>query len=146
MNLFPRPDFLSILNLEKPDVSVLTDYVLCSLLTVLDIHLFLFRRECVGTCGPNYDVIWCKNTVAQRINEVWSFAMSSFRSHHSIQKTGQNAAFFVPSSAHTAYCVSLYTLNELFDAYNNRKILSRVTAVFLRGYISVSNRARYILH
>ena len=33
----------------------------------------------MATCGLNYDVIWCINTPAQWINDVWSFVMSSFR-------------------------------------------------------------------
>lgn len=49
--------FSSVLKLEKPNVSVLRDDVLRSLLTVSDIHFFLFKRACVGTCGLNYDVI-----------------------------------------------------------------------------------------
>lgn len=65
-------------------------------------HLFLSKRACVATCGINYNVIRCENTVAQKINEVWSFALSTLRSHHSLWKIGQP---FVPSSAHATSCL-----------------------------------------
>lgn len=124
--------FSQLLNWRNPTKVFLKDCVLCCLLTVSDIHLFLCKRACVGTCGLNY-VIWCKSTVAQRINEVWSFAVSTFGSHHSIQETGQCASFLC--LPHYFSCLTVNKFNEILDTYHHCKLYQ----LWLLPFISSSS-------